>query len=328
MIDPPGKIKRLVFFGTPDVSVPFLEALHTGGFEVALVVTGSDKRRSRRAELTASPIKGAAHSLDIPVTHNVQDALLVDAQLGVVVAFGQIIQPYLLDRLAMINVHFSLLPRWRGAAPVERAILAGDTTAGVCLMEVAEGLDTGRVYQKVELPISPQASAASLTADLVKNAVPMLLEALRTGLPNPQPQTGVPCYAHKITTKDLRLVWDQPAHVLHRQVRVGGAWTTWRNNPIKIWQAKPLLTSDVHLSDVHLSDVHLQHMGAAGTLVSSALLDTSEVAKQAGTEVAEVAVVTGLGLLQLIEVQQAGRTRQSAKDWLRGVRPQVGEQFH
>ena len=160
MIDPPAEVRRLVFLGTPAASVPFLEALAAAGFDVALVITQPDKRRGRRAAPTPSPVKAAAQSLGIPVSTEVDDALDADADLGVVVAFGQIIKPHVLDRLAMVNVHFSLLPRWRGAAPVERAILAGDQTTGVCLMEVAEGLDTGRVYRRVEVPIAPDATAS------------------------------------------------------------------------------------------------------------------------------------------------------------------------
>ena len=114
MIDPPADIRRLVYLGTPEESVPFLEALDGAGFDVALAVTRPDKRRGRRADPTPSPVKAAAQSLGIPVSSSVDDALDADADLGVVVAFGQIIKPHVLDRLAMVNVHFSLLPRWRG----------------------------------------------------------------------------------------------------------------------------------------------------------------------------------------------------------------------
>ena len=207
MIDPPVDIRRLVYLGTPEESVPFLEALDAKGFEVALAVTRPDKRRGRRADPTPSPVKAAALDLGIPVSSEVEDVLDADADLGVVVAFGQIIRPHILDRLAMVNVHFSLLPRWRGAAPVERAILAGDQTTGVCLMEVAEGLDTGRVYRRVEVPIAPEATAASLRADLVDAAVPMLVSALRDGLGTPDSQQGDPVYAAKITRDELRLDW-------------------------------------------------------------------------------------------------------------------------
>ena len=291
MIDPPAEVGRLVFLGTPTEAVPFLEALAEAGFDVALAVTRPDKRRGRRAAPSPSPVKAAALSLGIPVSSDVNDVLAVGADLGVVVAFGQIIKPHVLDRLAMVNVHFSLLPRWRGAAPVERAVLAGDRTTGVCLMEVAEGLDTGRVYRGVEVPIAPDATAASLRADLVDVAVPVLVEALRDGLGSAEPQQGEPVYAAKITRDELRLDWEQPAEFLDRQVRVGGAWTTWRGKTLKIWSAQ--LTEGS------------QPSGALdGALVG-----------------------TGDGLLRLLEVQAEGKSRQAAEDWLRGARPTPGDRL-
>ena len=145
-----------------------LRALCDAGHDVAIVVTGADKRRGRNQAPTASPVKVAARSLGLPVTHHVADAVEVGADLGVVVAFGRIIKPEVLARLAMVNVHFSLLPRWRGAAPVERAILAGDPVTGVCLMEVEEGLDTGGVYRRLEVAIGPHETAAELTSRLAR----------------------------------------------------------------------------------------------------------------------------------------------------------------
>lgn len=291
MIDPPAEIRRLVYLGTPEESVPFLEVLDEAGFDVALAVTRPDKRRGRRADPTPSPVKAAALNLGIPVSSEVDDVLDADADLGVVVAFGQIIKPRVLDRLAMVNVHFSLLPRWRGAAPVERAILAGDQTTGVCLMEVAEGLDTGRVYRQIEVPIAPEATAASLWADLLDAAVPMLVSALRDGLGTPETQEGEPVYAAKITREELHLDWKQPAELLHRQVRVGGAWTTWRGKTLKIWSADP-----------------------SGGSQSPGALDGPVVG-------------TGDGQLRLIEVQAEGKARQAADDWLRGARPTPGDRF-
>ncbi|MDE0613000.1 MAG: methionyl-tRNA formyltransferase [bacterium] len=291
MIDPPVDIRRLVYLGTPEESVPFLEALDATGFEVALAVTRPDKRRGRRADPTPSPVKAAALDLGIPVSSEVDDVLDADAELGVVVAFGQIIKPHILDRLAMVNVHFSLLPRWRGAAPVERAILAGDQTTGVCLMEVAEGLDTGRVYRRVEVPIAPEATAASLRADLVDAAVPMLVSALQDGLSSPEPQEGEPVYAAKVTRDELRLDWEQSAEVLHRQVRVGGAWTTWKGKTLKIWSARPVTGS------------------------------------HPPGELDGPLVGTGDGLLRLVEVQAEGKSRQAAEDWLRGARPTPGDRL-
>lgn len=291
MIDPPADIRRLAYLGTPHESVPFLEALAAAGFEVTMAVTRPDKRRGRRAEPTPSPVKAAAQELGIPVSSDVDDVLNADADLGVVVAFGQIIKPHVLDRLAMVNIHFSLLPRWRGAAPVERAILAGDQTTGVCLMEVAEGLDTGRVYRGVEVPIVPDATAASLRTELVAAAIPMLVNALREGLGSPEPQQGEPVYAAKITREELRLDWEQSAASLHRQVRVGGAWTTWNGKTLKIWLAYP------------------------------------EAGSQPPGELDGPVVGTGEGLLRLVEVQPEGKSRQAAEDWLRGARPTPGDRL-
>ena len=291
MIDPPAQVRRLVYFGTPHESVPFLEALAAAGFDVALVITQPDKRRGRRAAPTPSPVKAAAQNMGIPVSTEVDDALDADADLGVVVAFGQLIKPHVLDRLAMVNVHFSLLPRWRGAAPVERAILAGDRTTGVCLMEVAEGLDTGRVYRRVEVPIAPDATATSLRTEMVGAAVPMLVDALREGLGGAEPQHGEPVYAAKITRDELGLDWGQPAEFLYRQIRVGGAWTTWRGKTLKVWSAHPVEGS------------------------------------QPPGELDGAVVGTGLGSLKLAGVQAEGKSRQAAEDWLRGARPVAGDRL-
>lgn len=291
MIDPPAEIRRLVFLGTPRESVPFLEALVVAGFDVALAVTRPDKRRGRRAAPTPSPVKAAAQDLGISVSSDVDDVLDADADLGVVVAFGQIIKPHVLDRLAMVNVHFSLLPRWRGAAPVERAILAGDQTTGVCLMEVAEGLDTGWVYRRVEVPIGPDITAEALRAELVEIAAPMLVDALNEGLGVPAPQEGEPVYAAKITRDELRLDWGQPAEHLHRQVRVGGAWTMWRGKTLKVWAARTI----------------------EGSLTPG--------------QMDGACVGTGQGLLEFEEVQAEGKSRQAADDWLRGARPTSGDRL-
>lgn len=291
MIDPPAEIGRLVFLGTPAESVPFLEALAAAGFDVALVITQPDKRRGRREVPTPSPVKAAAQSMGIPDSSEVDDALDVDADLGVVVAFGQIIKPHVLDRLAMVNIHFSLLPRWRGAAPVERAVLAGDQTTGVCLMEVAEGLDTGRVYRRVEMPIAPDITGEALRAEMVAAAVPMLVDALQEGLGTPEPQHGEPVYAAKITREELRLDWGKSAESLYRQVRVGGAWTMWRGKTLKVWAAHPV----------------------EGT--------------QPPGELNGVLAGTGRGLLELVEVQAEGKSRQAAEDWLRGARPAPGDRL-
>src|SRR6478735_8477727 len=225
---------RLAFLGTPQMAVPPLCALVEHGFDVVAVVTRVDKRRGRGSSLVPSPVKQAAEALGIPVVHRVDDLLDLHIDLGVVVAFGQIIKPHVLAEIPMVNLHFSLLPRWRGAAPVERALLAGDEVTGVCLMAMEEGLDTGGVYERVEVPIGPQATADELRAELVDVGTELLVRRLRDGLGEPEPQHGEPIYAAKIRPEELRLDWGRPPVELDRLVRLGGAWTTWRGKRLKV----------------------------------------------------------------------------------------------
>jgi len=219
------------------MAVPTLRAVVEAGHDVGLVVTAADKRRGRGSALVPSPVKAAAAELDLPVSDRIDDVLDLDppAALGVVVAFGRLIKPHVLAKLPMINVHFSLLPRWRGAAPVERAILAGDEVTGVCVMEVEEGLDTGAVYRREQLAIGEDTTADDLRVELVAIGTRLVLDALANGLGEPEPQVGDPLYAHKIDPSELELDWAAPAIELHRVVRVGGAWTTHRGHRLKVW---------------------------------------------------------------------------------------------
>jgi methionyl-tRNA formyltransferase len=220
------------------MAVSPLEALVEAGHEVSLVVTGVDKRRGRGSETSPTPVKSAAERLHIPVSHNVDDVVAADAELGVVVAFGQIIKPALLAALDMVNLHFSLLPRWRGAAPVERAMLAGDRVTGVCLMALEEGLDTGGVFARGYVPIDDHITRAALGTRLVEVGSQLMTEALERGLGEPEPQVGDSTYAAKILQNDLRIEWGQPAEAANRVVRVGGAWTTFRGERVKIHEAE------------------------------------------------------------------------------------------
>ena len=228
---------RLVFLGTPQASVGPLRALVDAGHDVALVVSQPDKRRGRGGRTSPSPVKQAALELGLPVTDAVDDALTVGADLGVVVAFGRLIKPKVLAALPMVNLHFSLLPRWRGAAPVERAILAGDERTGVDLMVVEEGLDTGGVYGRAEVAVGPDETADELRARLAAHGSDLLVTHLANGLADPAPQVGAPTYAHKITADDLALDWSGPAVDVHRTVRVGGAWTTYDGARLKVWRS-------------------------------------------------------------------------------------------
>ena len=229
--------RRLAYLGTPAMAVPPLRALVEAGHEIALVVTRADKRRGRGNELSPSPVKAAALELGLPVSHAVDDVLGKSIELGVVVAFGQIIKPHVLAEVPMVNIHFSLLPRWRGAAPVERALLAGDTETGTCLMAVEEGLDTGGVYDRVTLPIGPRATADDLRRDLVALGTEQLVRCLAAPLPQPAVQVGEPVYAAKIRPEELRIDWTRPAVEIDRLVRLGGAWTTFRGKRVKVLAA-------------------------------------------------------------------------------------------
>jgi methionyl-tRNA formyltransferase len=133
-----------------------------------------------------------------------------------------------------VNIHFSLLPRWRGAAPVERAIVAGDDVTGVCLMDLDEELDTGAVYRRVETPIGSDETLDELRGRLVELGTTQLVDALAEGLGEPVPQQGDPVYAAKITAADREIDWEQPAVAIHRRVRVGGAFTSWNGKRFKI----------------------------------------------------------------------------------------------
>lgn len=287
---PPRHPRRLVFLGTPAASVPALRALVAGGFDVALVVSQPDRRRGRGGATSPSPVKAAALELGLPVTDQVDDARAVGADLGVVVAYGEILRADLLAALPMVNIHFSLLPRWRGAAPVERALLAGDERTGVCIMEVVEALDAGAVHAVAEIPIGPDATAADLRDDLAELGARLLVETLEAGLGAPAPQEGEPTYAKKITPGVLHLDWTRPAAELHRVVRVGGAWTTFR--------ARRLRVGDAHLGTGPAS-------GPPGAVRAGG-----------GAPV----VTTGEGTLVLDEVQPEGKGRVLGPAWANGAR--------
>lgn len=226
--------RRMVYLGTPEMAVPPLRALVAAGFDVALVVTRVDKRRGRGSKLMPSAVKAAALELGLPVSHSVDDALGVGADLGVVVAFGQLIKPHVLEALPMVNLHFSLLPRWRGAAPVERALLAGDRETGVCLMQLEEGLDTGPLYACEVVPIEATTTAPDLRRILVEVGTRLLVDELRAGLGTPQPQVGEPAYAAKLRADELQIDWTKSPTEIDRLVRLGGAWTPLHGRRLRV----------------------------------------------------------------------------------------------
>ena len=277
------------------MAVPPLQGLVTSGWEVALVVTGADTRRGRGSATSPSPVKAAALELGLPVAHRVEEVLDVGADLGVVVAYGQLIRRPVLERLGFVNLHFSLLPRWRGAAPVERAILAGDPETGVCVMQLEEGLDTGPVFAHRLVAIDSRVTAGALRRELVEVGTELLCTALAAGLHDPTPQHGEATYAAKLTPADLEIDWAAPAEVIDRVVRVGGAWTTWRGRRLKVLESEPL-------------DAGEGDGPAPGTV------DGDEVS-------------TGSGRLLLLAVQPEGKPAMPAAAWRHGAHPGRGERL-
>ena len=288
---------RVVYLGTPADAVPPLRALVGAGHEIAVVVTQPDRRRSRGSGTDPSPVKQAATELGLPVLtptrarEVIEDVRSSRADLGVAVAFGQVLPPKFLDTLPhIVNMHFSLLPRWRGAAPVERAILAGDTETGVCLMRIEEGLDTGGVYACASTPIGADETAGELHSRLVDLGTDLLLEYVpRIPEIDPVPQHGEPTYAEKLSVEEFHIDPNRPAAELARVVRAGnprpGAWITVRGRRIKVWRARPAQGDDT-----------------PGSIRAPGELLTTD------------------GALRLVEVQPEGRPHMSADAWLAGLR--------
>ena len=231
---------RLVYLGTPELAVPPLDAL-VGGRPRGRPGGHPARPPARPGSATApSPVKEAAERLGLPVVHRLDEVLGHPAgpfSLGVVVAYGRIIPAALLDAVPMVNLHFSLLPRWRGAAPVERAILAGDRVTGVCLMGVEAGLDTGPVHGRVAVEIGEHEHLGALRDRLVAAGTELLLAQLAAGLGTPEPQQGTPSTAEKIAPAELDLRWERPAEELERVVRLDGAFTTWRGRRLRVLDA-------------------------------------------------------------------------------------------
>jgi methionyl-tRNA formyltransferase len=286
---------RIVYLGTPDAAVPPLQALAAAGHDIAFVVTQPDRRRSRGAGADPSPVKVAAIELGLDVRTPERARELVDdmrasgAERGVVVAFGQLLPVPLIEALphGFVNVHFSLLPRWRGAAPVERAILAGDAETGVCLMQIEAGLDTGPVFACERTPIGAQESAGELRERLVTMGTRLLVDEL-PAVPGatPVPQSGEPTHADKLAVADFRLDFTRPSAELVRVVRAGnprpGAWFASNGKRVKVWRA------------------HASHEAPA-----------------------RGALATGDGTLVLDEVQPEGKRPMDAQAWLAGLHGDV-----
>ncbi len=294
---PTTPVRRIAFLGTPDIAVDVLTSLIEHEFDIAIVITRTDKRRGRGSSLIPSPVKVVAERHGLRVAHDI-DSLLEEhrrqpIEVGVVVAFGSIIKPDVLAEIPMVNLHVSLLPRWRGAAPIERAILAGDTETGVCVMQVDVGLDTGGVIASASMPIDASTTAGLVRERLAHDGALLLIEALRSGEMSAQPQVGEPTYAAKIEPHERHLDWMESAEMVSRRVRIGGAWTEFRSKRFKV-------------HSVEVVETHL----APGAIVENG---------------DHVLVGCAHQSVRLIEVQSDGRPRLGAMEWARGVRLLSGE---
>jgi methionyl-tRNA formyltransferase len=316
---------RVVFAGTPEFARVALERLHAAGFGVPLVLTQPDRPAGRGMKLQASPVKQFALAHDIPVAQPrslrldgryPEDAAAARVALEqarpdvmVVAAYGLILPQWVLDfpRLGCLNIHASLLPRWRGAAPIHRAIEAGDAETGVTIMQMDAGLDTGAMLLAQRQPITPRDTTGSLHDQLAALGGRMIVEALELaacgGLrPVPQPAEGV-TYAHKIEKAEAAIDWSQPADAIERRIRAfdpfPGATTQLAGETIKVWRATPVM----------------QGGGSAepGTIL--------------GLDEHGVVVACGQGRLELTELQRPGGKRLPAADFLRGFAVEPGMRF-
>ena len=271
------------------------------GINVVAVVTNPDKRRGRGGKTEASPAKKVALESGITVVESPADVVAfleshgTDGVTGVVVAYGRIIREPLLSMIPLVNLHFSLLPRWRGAAPVERAILAGDARTGSSIMQIEEGLDTGGVYDVESVDVDDTETVEQLRSRLGVIGARQLVSMLRNGFPEPRAQVGEPVHADKISPAELLIDWSRPAVDIVRTVRVGGAHCFFRGSRVKLIEAS-------------LAD----GAGASGAVVATG---------------SDVVVAAGTGAVRLVTVQPEGKKPMSAKDWANGVRPSVGEVF-
>jgi methionyl-tRNA formyltransferase len=247
---------NIVFAGTPDFAVPALEHLIASQHQVVAVYTQPDRPAGRGRKLTPSPVKQTALAHDITVLQpeSLKDAAAqqqlaeLKPDLMVVVAYGLILPPEVLaiPRLGCLNIHGSLLPRWRGAAPIQRAILAGDSQTGVTIMQMDAGLDTGDMLYKAALPINAQDSAQSLhdrLAVLGAEALMSSIEQILDGSVQPEKQDDAEaCYAAKLSKQEAKLDWSCPATELLRQVNAFNPWpvaqTTWQGQVLRVWQAE------------------------------------------------------------------------------------------
>lgn len=311
---------RLVLAGTPDVALPSLDALVASRHEVVAVVTRPDAPAGRGRALVPSPVRVRAEALGLPVLTpasprepEFQDALrALTPDACPVVAYGALIPRSALDipRHGWVNLHFSLLPAWRGAAPVQRAVIAGDEVTGASTFVIEEGLDTGPVLGTMTETVRPRDTSGDLL-DRLAAAGAGLLVATMDGLEDgslvarPQPADGV-SLAPKLTVEEGRVDWALPAHVIDRRARgctpSPGAWTTFRGERLKLAPVEPVAAGVAPSGEA----------GPPGTLL---------VSKR------EVLVATGTAPVRLTTVQAHGKKAMSAADWARGLRIEPGERL-
>ena len=300
---------KLIFAGTPDFAARHLAALLSSGHEVVAVYTQPDKPAGRGQKLTASPVKELALAHDLPVYQPASlrneaaqaELAALGADLMVVVAYGLILPKAVLDtpRLGCINVHGSLLPRWRGAAPIQRSIWAGDAETGVTIMQMDVGLDTGAMIRKVTCPIASDETSASLydkLAGLGPQALVDTLDAMAAGNTAAEPQDdALANYAEKLSKEEARIDWSMDAVAIERCIRAFNPWPiSWfevAGQTVKVWQAEV---------------VAQDHGQAAGTLLK---------ADKQGIEVA-----TGQGVLRLLTLQPPGKKAMSVSELLNSRR--------
>jgi methionyl-tRNA formyltransferase len=283
---------NVAFFGTSEFGADALEGL-TGcsDIEIAVVVTQPDRPSGRGRSLKAPPVADRARALGLEVVQTDAASLSVpDADAGVVVAFGQLVREPLLGAYPLFNLHPSLLPRWRGAAPIERAILAGDQETGVCVIELSEELDAGPIHACARFPVGPADDAGTLRETALELGVPLLAAALR-GETVGVPQTGETTYASKLTADDRRVDWSSSAIEIDRRVRAlapdVGARADLAGRPVSIWRGRALSTSG----------------------------------GEPGAVQAPLVVSCGEGSYEVLELQPSGKRRMPAADYVRGVRP-------
>ncbi|WP_018938923.1 MULTISPECIES: methionyl-tRNA formyltransferase [unclassified Thioalkalivibrio] len=299
---------RIVYAGTPDFAVPALQALIESGHAPVAVYTQPDRPAGRGRKLRPGPVKQVAEAAGLPVVQpeslkspEAQAALAAwRPDILIVAAYGLILPRAVLaiPPLGGLNIHASLLPRWRGAAPIHRAILAGDSETGVCLMQMAPGLDTGPVHACRRVPITPETTTGSLHDILAREGAELLVEqlpAIAAGESAPLPQDDAQAtYARKLEKQEAWMDWSQPAVALDRQVRAFNPWpvaqTGWQGQVVRVFNATPFAEP---------ADA------APGTIRN--------------TGVDGVDVATGDGILRLQTVQLPGRRPVAAADWARNA---------